>query len=46
MKLICNAKQHEENILLALKTCANSPRQWEMAKTDVLMFFSEGIFLK
>lgn len=25
MKLICNAKQHEKYILLALKTCANSP---------------------
>lgn len=25
MTLICNAKQHKESILLALKTCANSP---------------------
>ena len=36
VKLICNAKQHKENILLALKTCANSPGK---GKWQRLMFW-------
>lgn len=42
MKLICNAKQHEENILLALKTCANSPSSGKWHRLMFWCYFFRG----